>query len=91
LALHFICGRGQDSTVQQLTTGWTVPGLNLVGARFSALIQTGPGMHPASYTIGTGSFLGGKRPGLGINYPPHLTGPKAHPASYTMGTRSFPG
>jgi len=29
-----------------------------VGARFSASVQTGPGAHPASYTMGTGSFLG---------------------------------
>ena len=34
-----------------------------VGARFSAPIQTGPGAHPASCTIGTGSFLGVKRLG----------------------------
>ena len=27
------------------------------GARFSVLVQTGPGAHPASYTMGTGSFL----------------------------------
>jgi len=26
-------------------------------ARFSALVQTGPEAHPASCTIGTGSFL----------------------------------
>ena len=30
----------------------------LVGARFSAPDQTGPGAHPASYTMGTGSFPG---------------------------------
>ena len=40
------------------------------GARFSAPIQTGPGAHPASYTMGTGSFRGVKRPGCGVNYPP---------------------
>jgi len=28
----------------------------LVGARFSAPVQTGPGAHPASYTMGTGFF-----------------------------------
>ena len=33
-------------------------------ARFSAHVQTGPGAHPASCTMGTGSFQGGKeRPG----------------------------
>jgi hypothetical protein len=29
-----------------------------VRARFSAPVQTGPGAHPASCTMGTGSFLG---------------------------------
>jgi hypothetical protein len=28
------------------------------GARFSAPVQTGPGAHPASCTMGTGSFPG---------------------------------
>jgi len=28
-------------------------------ARFSAPVQTGPGTHPATYTMGTGSFPGG--------------------------------
>jgi hypothetical protein len=28
--------------------------------RFSAPLQTSPGAHPASYTVGTGSFLGVK-------------------------------
>jgi hypothetical protein len=41
-----------------------------VGARFYAPGQTGPGAHPASYTIGTGSFPGVKRPGRGIDHPP---------------------
>ena len=40
------------------------------GARFSAPVHTSPGAHPASYTTGTGSFLGVKRPGRGINHPP---------------------
>ena len=34
-----------------------------VGARFSASIQTGPGAHPASCTMGTGSFPEIKLPG----------------------------
>jgi len=41
-----------------------------VGVRFSAPIQTGPGAHPAFYTVGTGSFLGIKRPGRGGHPPP---------------------
>ena len=32
-------------------------------ARFSAPVQPGPGAHPASYKMGTGSFPGVKRPG----------------------------
>ena len=40
------------------------------GARFSAPVQTGPGAHPASYTMGTGSFLKVKRPGSGNDHPP---------------------
>ena len=31
-----------------------------MGARFSAPVQTGPGAHPASSTMGTGSFPGVK-------------------------------
>ena len=34
-----------------------------VGARFSAPVQTDPGTHPASCTMGTGSFPGVKSDG----------------------------
>ena len=34
-----------------------------VGARFSAPVQTGPGVYPASCTMVTGSFPGGKAAG----------------------------
>jgi len=40
------------------------------GARFSACVQTGPGAHLASYTMGTGSYQGVKRPGYGVDHPP---------------------
>jgi hypothetical protein len=40
-----------------------------VGARFLAQVQTGPGAHPASCTMGTGSFPGVKRPGRGCDHP----------------------
>jgi hypothetical protein len=40
------------------------------GARFFAHVQTGPGAHPASCTIGTGSFSGVKRSGRGADHPP---------------------
>jgi hypothetical protein len=42
------------------------------GARFSAPVPTGPGAHPASCTMGTGFFPGVKRPGRGVDHPPHL-------------------
>jgi len=34
------------------------------GARFSTPVQTGSGTHPASCTMGTGSFLGVKSAGV---------------------------
>ena len=40
------------------------------GARFSASVQTGPGVHPAFLYSGYRvSFLGVKRPGRGIDHP----------------------
>jgi len=37
------------------------PGIESRGeARFSAAVQTGPGAHPASCTVGTGSLPGAK-------------------------------
>jgi hypothetical protein len=41
-----------------------------VGARISAPVQTGLGAYPTSYTMGTGSFPGVKRPGRGLDHPP---------------------
>ena len=41
-----------------------------VGSRFSAYVQTGSEAHPATYTMSTGSFLGVKRPGSGVDHPP---------------------
>jgi len=53
--------------------GLDVPGIKYRwGARFSAPFQTGPGAHPASCTMGTGSFPGVRRPGRGVDHPPHL-------------------
>jgi hypothetical protein len=40
-----------------------------VGARFSAHVQTGPGAHPASCTIGTETFLGVEN-GRGVTLTP---------------------
>jgi len=35
-----------------------------------APVQTGPGAHPASYTMGTGSFLGVRQLGHGVDHRP---------------------
>jgi len=40
------------------------------GARFSAPVQTGPGARPVSYTMGTWSFPGVKRPGHDVKLQP---------------------
>jgi hypothetical protein len=40
-----------------------------VGARFFAHVQTGPGAHLASCTMGTGTFPGVKRPRRGADHP----------------------
>ena len=40
-----------------------------VGARLSAPIETGPEAHPASYTMGTGSFLGVTQLECGVDHP----------------------
>jgi len=49
--------------------GWMVWGSIPLGVRFSTPIQTAPGAHPASHTVGTGSFPGVKRPGRGVDHP----------------------
>jgi len=51
---------GRDISVSIATRyGLDGPGIeSRVGARFSAPVQTGPGAHPASYTVCTGSFPG---------------------------------
>jgi hypothetical protein len=41
-----------------------------VEARFTTPVQTDPGAHPASCTMGTGFFPGVKRPGRGADHPP---------------------
>jgi hypothetical protein len=47
---------------------WTVRGSNPGTATFSTPIQVVPGALPASYKMGTGSFLGLKRPERGVNH-----------------------
>jgi len=56
-----------------IATGYGLDGPrieSLWGTRFSTPVQTGPGDHPASCTMGTGSFLGVKS-GRGVTLTPH--------------------
>jgi len=53
---------GPDSSVG-ISTGYGLDGTGIEprrAARFSARVQTGPGAHPASCSMGTGSFPGVK-------------------------------
>ena len=62
---------GQDSVVG-IATRYGLDGRGIEsrwGARSSAPVRTGPGAHPASSTMGTGSFLGVKRPRRGVDHP----------------------
>jgi hypothetical protein len=62
LSIHFKksgtgIGRGRESSVG-ITTGYGLDGLGIesrVGARLFAHVHTGPGAHPVSCTMGTGS------------------------------------
>jgi len=63
---------GRDSSVDIATRygagryGDLIP----VCSRFTIPVKTGPRDHPASYTMGTGSFPGIKQPGRGVDHPP---------------------
>ena len=46
------------------------------GARFSPHAQIGPGAHPASYTMRTGSFPGVNWPGRDVDHPPPHLAPR---------------
>jgi len=69
--IKVLCGPGSSVGIAT-RYGWTVRRSNPSEARFSAPVQTGPEAHPASCTMGTGSFQGVKRPGRGTDHPPHL-------------------
>jgi hypothetical protein len=56
-------------SAQRLPTDSTVLRSNPEGMRFPAPVQTRPGVHPASCTVGTDSFPWVKRPGLGADHP----------------------
>ena len=72
LSLVLVCDRGPrwrsryNNSLRAGRSGDRIP----VGARFSAPVQTSPGAHPSSYTMGNGSFLGVKLPGRSVDHPP---------------------
>jgi hypothetical protein len=73
LFLYYLVLNGPGSSVG-IATGYGLDGPGIEsrwGARFSAPVQTGPGAHPASCTMGTKSFPGVKS-GLGVTLIPHL-------------------
>ena len=63
---------GRDSSVDIATRcGLDGPGIESQWeARFSTPVQTGPGAHPASCTMGIWSFPRVERPGRGAEHPP---------------------
>jgi len=64
---------GGSGSVVGIATGYGLDGLGIESrweARFSAPVQTGPGTHPASCTMGTGSFPRVKS-GRGVTLTPH--------------------
>ena len=65
------CGPGQLSRYSDSQQAGRSADRIPVGARFSAPVQTCPGAHPASCTMGTESLFGEvKRPRRGVNHPP---------------------
>ena len=61
---------GRDSSVG-IATGYGLDGPGIGSLWGRDFLH--PGAHPASYTMHTESFSRGvKRPGLGVNHPPHL-------------------
>jgi hypothetical protein len=70
--LVLICLRSQVNSVS-VATCYRLDDLGIESqweVRFSTPIQTGPETHTASYTMGTSSFPGVKRPGRDIDHPP---------------------
>jgi hypothetical protein len=75
--LYYVCiyiYMGRDSAIGIATRyGLDGPGIeSRWEARFSAPVRTGLETHPVSCTMGSRSFPGVKRPGRGVDHPPHL-------------------
>jgi len=70
IKLYYTSGPG---SVVGIATGYRLDGPGIESwwrARFPTPVQTGPGAHPASCTMGTGSFLEVKS-GRGMTLTPH--------------------
>jgi hypothetical protein len=65
-SLHIYIYMGPGSSVG-IATEYGLEGPEI---EFFAHVQTGPGTHPASCTMGTGFFPGVNRPGRGVDHPP---------------------
>jgi hypothetical protein len=64
----------RDSSVGIATCyGLDGPGVESRWGRCSPPVHTGSEVHPASYTMGTGSVSGVKRQGRGVDHPPPST------------------
>jgi hypothetical protein len=63
------CGAGNSVGIVWLRAGRSGDRIP-VGARFTAPVQTGPGAHPASCTMGTACFPGIES-GRGVTLNPH--------------------
>jgi hypothetical protein len=76
----------RPGSVVDIATGYGLDGPGIesqVAARFSTSVQTSPGAHPTSCTMGTGPFLGVKC-GRGVTLTPYpLLVPWSRKGSYT--------
>jgi len=65
-----MCGASSSvGLATELRAGWS--GIESRWGRDFPPVQSGPGAHPASYKMGTGSFPGGKvRPGPAADHSP---------------------
>jgi hypothetical protein len=75
---------GPGSSVGIVTgNGLDSPGIESWWGRDFLHVQTGPGAHPASCTMGARSFLGVKWPGCGVDHPPPPSAKVENEKSYT--------
>jgi hypothetical protein len=83
--IYFTYSAGRDSAIGIVTRcGLDGPGVECRWrARFSAPVQIGTGVHPAFYTMDTGSLPGKKRPGIESDHLPIFSGGVRNKWSHT--------